>query len=343
MNKSLLSVCCVSYNHSSYIERCIQSIWNQDYKNIEILALDDGSSDDSVQVLSRLKERSPVPMNVYSQANTGNIGANFNKLLKKAAGKYVMLIACDDFFITNTFAKKISFLEGNEALGFVCESSIKVVDENDKIIEKYPELKLNSIENPSISDILELDYSQFGAYYIQGAVYRKSIIDEIGGFDEDMICDDIVLRTKYARYLLKNKEQTCLVLKEPGVYYRRHSSNISSNSTRQVKGVIEYLNRYWNYREPPAVLYKWIKGAIVSSGNPYTINDIFFKNNYILKIFKHFNLYNLLDENGICYYKKGIPGVFTISKHRKPLRKIRVIKIFNIPVFKWEKRTKDGL
>ena len=52
MNKKLISFCCLSYNHENYIEQCIRSIWNQNYKNIEILALDDGSKDNSVSILN---------------------------------------------------------------------------------------------------------------------------------------------------------------------------------------------------------------------------------------------------------------------------------------------------
>ena len=67
MRNKLLSVCCLSYNHAQFIEKCIKSIWNQDYDNIEILALDDGSTDDSINVLNSLKEISPIPMKVFAQ------------------------------------------------------------------------------------------------------------------------------------------------------------------------------------------------------------------------------------------------------------------------------------
>lgn len=59
MSNQLLSVCCLSYNHEQYIEKCIKSIWNQNYDNIEILALDDGSSDGSINILNSLKGSQP--------------------------------------------------------------------------------------------------------------------------------------------------------------------------------------------------------------------------------------------------------------------------------------------
>ena len=53
----LVSVIVSCYNHEKYIEECILSILNQDYKNIELLVVDDGSSDTSVDIINRLKEK----------------------------------------------------------------------------------------------------------------------------------------------------------------------------------------------------------------------------------------------------------------------------------------------
>ena len=336
MSNKLLSVCCLSYNHAQYIEKCIKSIWNQNYDNIEILALDDGSTDNSINVLNSLKDISPIPMKVFTQENSGNIGKNFNKLFNEANGEFIAVIACDDKFIPNTFHKKVSLMSDNKNLAFICDSQIIAIDENDNTIDNYPTLKLETLDNPSIQDILELDYSELESFYMQGAIFRKPIVNKISGFDEDMICDDIVFRTKYARYILNYPEYSCKVFNEPGVYYRRHSSNISSNSGRQIKGVIEYLNKYWPEKEPPETLFKWI----FSLEDKEQINDLFFANNYIPKILKHINVNDLLDENGICYYKIGIPGIIMYSKHRKPNEKIKVIKLFNKTILKLVKKHK---
>lgn len=336
MSNKLLSVCCLSYNHEQYIEKCIKSIWNQNYDNIEILALDDGSTDNSINVLNSLKDISPIPMKVFTQENSGNIGKNFNKLFNEAKGELIAVISCDDEFIPNTFHKKVSLMSDNKNLAFICDSQIIAIDENNNIIDNYPTLKLETMNNPTIKDLLELEYSELNSYYMQGAIYRKSIVNKISGFDEDMICDDIVFRTKYARYILNYPEYSCKVFNEPGVYYRRHSSNISSNSGRQIKGVIEYLNKYWPEKEPPETLFKWI----FSLEDKEQINDLFFANNYIPKILKHINVNDLLDENGICYYKIGIPGIIMYSKHRKPNEKIKVIKLFNKTILKLVKKHK---
>ena len=105
MIKDLCSICCLSYNHADYIQYSIESFFNQSYKNIEIIALDDGSSDNSVDILNNLSQSSSVPFTVIAQNNTGNIGANFNTLLKKSQGEYIIFIALDDA-LTPDFLKE---------------------------------------------------------------------------------------------------------------------------------------------------------------------------------------------------------------------------------------------
>ena len=68
-SKSLVSICCLSYNQEKYIKEAIEALWMQEYKNIEILALDDGSSDNSPNILSELAKKSPVPMQIILQKN----------------------------------------------------------------------------------------------------------------------------------------------------------------------------------------------------------------------------------------------------------------------------------
>ena len=60
----LISVLIASYNHAHFIEETIRSIWNQTYKNIEIIIVDDASPDSSVDVLTKLQRKSPITMKI---------------------------------------------------------------------------------------------------------------------------------------------------------------------------------------------------------------------------------------------------------------------------------------
>lgn len=308
MQKGLITFCCLSYNHSKYIEECIKSIWNQDYKNIEIIALDDGSSDNSAEILTKLQGQSPCPMKVILQENSGCIGANFNKMIKEANGEFIAFIACDDNFIQNTIKNKIDLLLNDNNLVFVCDSKIKYVNECGDRIENCFDMPLDKIKNPTAKDLLKLDYEEIHSYYVQGAIYRKSLIDAVNGFDNDMICDDIVLRTKISNYILRHRNLKFRVLGEEGVNYRRHQTNVSHNLLRQIKGVSQYIKKY--HKKPPKKLFVWIYECIKNSEENKNALVDWFSNMNVLKFYPE------IFSNGLLYKNFGIPFIFQIKKYK---------------------------
>lgn len=91
-----ISVIIPLYNGEKYIKRCYESIINQDFdKEVEIIFVDDGSSDNSLKILNELKKNNPK-ITVISQQNK-NVGGARNTGLKIAKGKYVSFIDIDDF------------------------------------------------------------------------------------------------------------------------------------------------------------------------------------------------------------------------------------------------------
>lgn len=258
---NLLSICCLGYNHAPFIEANIRAIWDSSCKDIEIIAVDDGSKDDSGEILTRMQKQSPVPMKVILQENTGNIAHNFNVAWHEAKGKYIAFIALDDVLHPDKITESINYLEQDEKCAFVASSCIVNIDNSGQISNTSSEMKLNQIKNPTIDDLLELEYSQFHSFYIQGSFFRKDIIDAVGCFDEDMLGDDIVLRTKVFRYIKQHPELSFKIFTHPLCSYRQHESNIHLNKLRQIKIVADYLTRYWPNRPRPQVLLEWTKYA----------------------------------------------------------------------------------
>ena len=256
----LVSICCISYNHAKYIDTAINSFWKQKYKNIEILALDDGSSDESLSILQELQKRSPCPMQIIGQENTGRISYNFNKLLKLAKGKYCGIISLDDYLYDTAISEKIPLMEANSNCMFVFNSAITVVDENSI---PYQEDHLSLFGKKSfVNDIIENEYNMDWTYYCQGTFYRKDILQTVGYLDEDLLADDYALRIKTALYLQKHPEKFFLNLDNPACFYRRHTSNISRNVLRQTLLIGEVLDRYYPDRKRPYEYQKLIKAAV---------------------------------------------------------------------------------
>lgn len=262
-NGKLVTFCCLGYNHGAYLAECLQSISAIGYDYIEVIVVDDGSTDNSLEALHSLKLNFPYPLEIIAQENTGNIGKNFNNALNRAKGDFVTFIALDDVFNPPVLLAEIELMTRDNYLAFVASSKTVTIDgEGFLNANNLPELTLARLKNPTVLDCLELEYKEFGSFYIQGSIIRREIIDKIGGFDEDMTGDDIVLRTKIFKYMLDSPRWRFNIIGENNVFYRLHENNIHKNSPRQIKIVTEYLARYWPSRPNPPILIAWVNHLV---------------------------------------------------------------------------------
>lgn len=94
---SYFSIIIPVYNASSYLERCIRSIQNQDFDDYEILLIDDGSVDESLQIAKRLAQEDKR-IKVFAQTNQGPSKAR-NLGLDKATGEWILFVDSDDYYI----------------------------------------------------------------------------------------------------------------------------------------------------------------------------------------------------------------------------------------------------
>ena len=91
----LVSVLMPAYNHQQFVEQAVRSVWAQTYKNIELIVIDDGSSDRTLEILKRLSLQSPISMKVDTHANQG-ICRTLNKCFDLSRGELIAFLASDD-------------------------------------------------------------------------------------------------------------------------------------------------------------------------------------------------------------------------------------------------------
>ena len=320
-NLPLVSICCLSYNHAKYIPEAVKSFWNQEYKNIETLALDDGSSDESLSILKKLEKQSPCSMKVFGQKNTGRISYNFNLLLKKAKGKYVGIISLDDCLYPTAISEKIPIMEADDKCAFVFNSSITCIDKN-SIPYKEDNLILFNKTDATAEDIIENEYHMNWTYYCQGTFYRADILKAVGYLDEDLLADDYALRIKTASYLKSNSFLYFQNLNNPACFYRRHSNNISRNLLRGTLLIGDVLDKYYPNRKKPSEYKKALKNSI------WYINFEQFKKLHLFKGEKFMTLKELLFFS--CY---KIRALFKILFRIHLRKNKKIIRFFGITFY----------
>lgn len=132
MLNPLVSVIMPSYNHARFIGRAIESVLNQSFLDYEFLISDDGSQDNTNDIVRKYSDKRIVFFD-----NKENRGACIvhNELLKRSKGKYVALINSDDMWIEGKLEKQVEFLEKNQDISGHFGRAV-YVDEHDSSLEK---------------------------------------------------------------------------------------------------------------------------------------------------------------------------------------------------------------
>ena len=247
MNK-LISVIIPSFNHANYIQDTINSIINQTYPNIELLIVDDGSTDSTLEKLKELEKKclSRFTRFVIKTKKNSGVVDTLNELISLSQGDYIAICASDDIYTPNALMLEYKDLEK--------DSSIALVVGNNKIIDKYGkecywDNSRNNVYNKNeavflsftdfISKVADIDFSspEFGTYerlYLEnhipnGYLIRKSIFNIIGNYTNLAPLEDYWLMLQISKYA-KIK-----AINEDTFFYRWHGNNTITQTEKMVQ------------------------------------------------------------------------------------------------------------
>lgn len=107
----MVSVIIPVYNSSKYLKECIDSVLNQTYKNIEVIIIDDNSTDNSVDIINSYKDKR---IKLIKFKENSGVSACRNKGIELAKGDYITFIDSDDYWNLNKLKKQVRFIEKND-------------------------------------------------------------------------------------------------------------------------------------------------------------------------------------------------------------------------------------
>lgn len=266
MQQPLVSVVVISYNHGRYITEILNSLKSQTYTNWELIVADDASSDNSVKIFKDwLAINNIVAKEIFHQKNTG-LATVLNEAVGLCKGKYLKLIAADDFMHPSCLEKSVSFLEEKGKEYAMVFTDTFCIDENSNALPDFADYDALGMITPQDFRKELIKGNRIAALTV---LVRKDVILDTGEYDSKFIIED------YYRWLKINDQYLIAYLPEKLSYYRWHDSNISKTKAERIDiettmiqmifdhtGIVKarindiMYSRYINRKEIPAEMLK---------------------------------------------------------------------------------------
>lgn len=170
-SEPLLSVVIPTYNRADYITQTIESVLQQTYENIEIIVIDDGSTDDTADVVLRFGRKVR-----YVRQENAERGASRNHGLRLANGDYIAFLDSDDLWLPGKAAVGIQFLHGRPAVGLICTDAIEIDGEG----KERRILRAGGLSGKVTGKLLQNNFVIMPTH-----IARASVVRQIGGFREE--------------------------------------------------------------------------------------------------------------------------------------------------------------
>lgn len=239
MYQPFISVCIPTYNGERYLRDCLDSVFAQSYKNYEILIIDDGSKDNTIQIVREYKAKFEKFRVIANEVNQGLV-ANWNNCILNAKGEWVKLFFQDDVMKSNCLATLVDNLSADD--NFIINERDFIIENNasDKLKRVYS--NLNTLEKFGIKEgkvQQNVFFQLLSRYFLNNFIgepssimFKKDIVKEIGFFDGNLkqLCD-----FEFAVRVISNFG--FIYVPEKLTYFRVHGSSASSNN---------HNNNYYN-------------------------------------------------------------------------------------------------
>jgi len=221
--RPLVSVIIASYNHAEYVEASIRSVMAQTYPDIELLVVDDGSKDDSVERISRLQQEFGFDFRV--QANQG-LSRTLNEAIARAQGCLIAPFGSDDVMLPERIARQVEYMAGKPEVG-ICAGSVVEIDATGRPLGRDKEPRWRRL------DFEDVFLDRKPGAPAPTLLFRREALEKVGGFDPQVRLEDLLIELKItqAGYFID-------VLGDVLAQYRVHASNTYKNYRFMVDNVL---------------------------------------------------------------------------------------------------------
>jgi len=227
----LVSVIIPTHNREAFVVQAVQSVLNQTYKRIETIVVDDGSTDNTLEMLSKYRDK----INYIYQERTERSRAR-NEGFRRSTGDYIAYLDSDDLWLPTKIEKQVDIFNKMPDVGLVYVG-VEFIDADGNPCDR--ELSWDEPER-------QVPYEDFMTHNIitgttSSVMIRRTCLDRVGLFDETMnACEDFDLYRRIARYYKFYK------IDLPLVRFRVHGENTQNDAGAMARGweiTIEKISR----------------------------------------------------------------------------------------------------
>jgi glycosyltransferase involved in cell wall biosynthesis len=235
--KSLVSVIIPTYNYAHFVIDAINSVLNQTYKSVEIIVVDDGSTDNTHKVLEKFILDRKIK---YIKKNNGELSSARNAGIKVSTADYIAFLDADDMWEPNKLEEQIKIFKNSEYknLGVVyCQYSL--IDTSGRPLVHGYTVKINPTMKGMIFErLLESNTIVSSG---SGVLIKRECLEKTGYFDEDLkSAEDWDMWLRLAKHFEFDYSDKNLVK------IRKHSKNMQNNNIFMFKSYFYFLNKWAN-------------------------------------------------------------------------------------------------
>lgn len=236
---SKVSVIIPNYNHARYLAKRIDSVLTQTHQNIEVILLDDCSTDNSRTIINTYVARDKRIRAVYNSRNSGSTFKQWNKGLALAQGKYVWIAESDDYANLDFLSTLVAILDADSAVGLAYCDSISI-NEQDVVLDEWKIKFWNVLQTRLWMNDFVLPGTELLEHYMpyynvipnaSAVVLRRSILEEVGPADETTR-----LTGDWLYWIKILARCSVSYVSKPYNYFRTHANNVRSKT--ELNGVL---------------------------------------------------------------------------------------------------------
>ncbi len=244
METPLVSVLLASYQHASFVEAAIRSVLAQENVNYELLVIDDGSTDGSVEIIEKLSLE--YGFFFLSRENRGLI-STLNELTSKAKGKYICTLASDDMMPLGRLAGQIAYMENHPKVP-ACFGQVRILDAAGNLSPDLDKRYIRAIPQVTFKELL------LGEKELHGCteLIRHSVFLEVGGFSTQFQIEDYPLWLSLAY-----RFDSLPVLELVCCHYRVHDSNMHRRIDFIYAECLKIIEKYRKHPLYPEAKRRW--------------------------------------------------------------------------------------